>query len=108
MRSAFVESEVEIQIWDDFATDLDDHGMKLWIHRAFKELSCYQIREFDRDIHQNIRATVAIKTSHLSSSDQAQLVGNAQDPYSLQSYIQTMFAGEGSCRCLGIPRITYF
>ena len=108
MRSAFVESEVEIQVWDDYASQLDDHGMKLWIHRAFRELSCYQIREFARDLDQNVRVTVALKTSHLSASDQAQLVENPKDSYTLQSFVQTMFSGDGSCRCLGIPRITYF
>ena len=38
----FVEGDVEIKIKDRMAQGLDDHELKLWIQRSFKDMACYQ------------------------------------------------------------------
>ena len=43
-----VEGEVEIKVKDRAAQSLDEHNMKLWVQRAFKEMSCYRISRFRR------------------------------------------------------------
>ena len=42
----FVEGEVEIKIKDKSASVLDDHNLKLWVQRSFKDMSCYRIFRF--------------------------------------------------------------
>ena len=72
----FVEGEVEIKVKDRSTLGFDEHNMKLWVQRAFKELSCYRISSFHIDPDPN-------------------------DVGLLRSFIEKMFEGKGTCRCVG-------
>ena len=102
----FVEGSVEILIKDRSAYGLDDHEIKLWVHGAFRDLSCYRISAFSRLEERIVRATVALKVSHLTDEERHILTTSGNDSPMLRSYIEQMFDGKGACRCISDPRLT--
>ncbi|MBN1962020.1 MAG: hypothetical protein JW841_13825 [Deltaproteobacteria bacterium] len=101
----FVEGEVEIQVKDRAAIGLDEHNMKLWVQRAFKEMSCYRISNFRIDADRTVRAVVALKLSVLPENERNLLETHANDLGLLRSFIEKMFEAKGTCRCIGEPKL---
>ncbi len=101
----FVEGEVEIKVKDRTALSLDDHNLKLWVQRAFKELSCYRISNFRMEPDRTIRAVVALKLSVLPDNERHLMETHPNDLGLLRSFIEKMFEGKGTCRCVGEPKL---
>lgn len=101
----FVEGEVEIKVKDRTAQSLDEHNMKLWVQRAFKELSCYRISNFRVEPDRTVRAVVALKLSVLPDNERHLLETHPNDLGLLRSFIEKMFEGKGTCRCVGEPKL---
>ncbi len=101
----FVEGEVEIKVKDRAAINLDDHNMKLWLQRAFKEMSCYRISSFRLDPDRTLHAVVALKLSVLPENEQHLIETHPNDLGLLRSFIEKMFEGKGTCRCVGEPKL---
>ena len=101
----FVEGEVEIKVKDRTALALDDHNMKLWVQRSFKELSCYRIANFKVDQDRTVRAVVALKLSVLPESERRLIESHPNDVGLLRSFIEKMFEGKGTCRAVGEPKL---
>ena len=102
----FVEGEVEIKIKDRVATTLDDHELKLWIQRSFKDMSCYRISSFARQTGSAVvRAVVAIKTEVLAEADKKAIESRPNDTVALRTFIEKQFEGKGSCRAVGDPKL---
>ena len=101
----FVEGEVEIKVKDRATLSQDEHGMKLWLQRAFKDLSCYRVSNFRMDPDRTIHAVVAIKLSVLPPAEQQLIETHHKDVGLLRSFIEKMFDAKGTCRSLGEPKI---
>ena len=101
----FVEGEVEIRIKDRSVALLDDHGLKLWLQRAFKDLSCYRISNFQQAADKTVRAVVALKLAVLPDSERTLIETHPNDVGLLRSFIEKMFVGKGTCRCVGDPKL---
>ena len=102
----FVEGEVEIKIKDKSATALDDHNLKLWVQRAFKDMSCYRISSFKRDDDaKTVRAIVALKIDGLPEAERKMIESRPNDIGMLRSFIEKMFEGRGSVRAIGDPKL---
>jgi hypothetical protein len=101
----FVEGEVEVRVKDRNAALLDEHELKLWLQRSFKDMSCYRISNFKRDADKNIRATVALKTDVLPDSERQLLESRPNDVGALRSFMEKMFEGKGTCRAIGDPKL---
>jgi hypothetical protein len=101
----FVEGEVEIQIKDRTVEEDDDYNVKVWIQRAFKDLSCYRISSFARTTPRMVKATVAIKTDTLPEAERKLIEGRGRDVGMLRTFIEKMFAGKGTCRAVGDPKL---
>ena len=101
----FVEGEVEIKIKDRGAAILDDHGMKLWIQRAFKEMCCYRISNFRQNPDKSVRAVVALKLDVLPENERTLIQTHPNDVGLLRSFIEKMFIGKGTCRAVGDPKL---
>ena len=101
----FVEGEVEIKIKDRGAAILDDHGMKLWIQRGFKEMCCYRISSFRQNADKSVRAVVALKLDVLPENERTLIQTHPNDVGLLRSFIEKMFIGKGSCRAVGDPKL---
>lgn len=101
----FVEGEVEIRIKDKAASLLDEHELKLWVQRAFKDLSCYRISNFKRAEDKSVRAVVALKLSVLPDAEQKLIESRPSDIGMLRSFIEKMFEGKGTCRAVGDPKL---
>lgn len=101
----FVEGEVEIRIKDKAAGLLDEHELKLWVQRAFKDLSCYRISNFKRAEDKSVRAVVALKLSVLPDAEQKLIESRPSDIGMLRSFIEKMFEGKGTCRAVGDPKL---
>ena len=100
----FVEGEVEVKTKDRALVGMDDHDLKLWLQRQFRDLSCYRISEFASE-GKILHATVAIKTAVLPENERQMLQSNPNDTGSLRSFIERMFDGKGTCRCVGEPKL---
>lgn len=102
----FVEGEVEIKIKDKSATALDDHNLKLWVQRSFKDMSCYRISGFKRDDdNKAVRATVALKIDVLPEAERKMIESRPNDIGMLRSFIEKQFEGRGSVRAIGDPKL---
>ena len=101
----FVEGDVEIKITDRTALSLDDHELKLWIQRSFKDLSCYRISNFTKEGGKAVRVTVALKTSVLPDNERQMLESHPNDVGALRAFMERMWVGKGTCRCVGDPKL---
>ena len=101
----FVEGEVEIKIKDRSTAVLDEHDLKLWIQRAFKNMSCYRISNFKKESDKVVRAVVALKTDDLPESEREMLESHPNDVGLLRGFLEKMFVGKGTCRALGDPKL---
>src|SRR5262245_35469722 len=97
----FVEGDVGIKIQDRAATGVDEHELKLWVQRSFKDLSCYRISAFAKVSDKVVKATVALKTDVLPEAERKMIESRPNDVGALRSYIERMFAGKGVCRAVG-------
>jgi len=98
----FVEGEVEIQVKDKSAAALDEHNLKLWVQRSFRDMSCYRISKFQVLPKQTLRAVVALKTDVLPEADR-KVVETAAPPGTLRTFMERMFEGKGTLRCVSEP-----
>ncbi len=101
----FVEGDVEIKVKDRSTVGFDDHNMKLWLQRSFKDLSCYRIDKFKMDAERIVHATVALKLSVLPDSERHLIETHPNDVGLLRSFVEKMFDGKGNCRCVGQPKL---
>jgi hypothetical protein len=101
----FVEGEVEVKVKDRTTMTFDEHNMKLWLQRAFKDLSCYRISSFKMDPDRTVRAVVALKLSVLPDNERRLIESHPNDVGLLRSFIEKMFEGKGSCRAVGEPKL---
>ncbi len=101
----FVEGEVEIKIKDRSAAVLDEHGLKLWVQRSFKHMSCYRISNFKKVSDKLVKAVVALKTADLPDSERDLIESHPNDVGLLRSFIEKMFDGKGVCRAVGDPKL---
>ena len=101
----FVEGEVEIKIKDKTAIGLDEHETKLWIQRAFKNMSCYRISSFNRQDDKLVRVTVALKISDLPDGERSMIESRPNDVGMLRSFMEKMFDGKGTIRAIGDPKL---
>lgn len=101
----FVEGEVEIKIKDRSTAVLDEHGLKLWVQRSFKDMSCYRISNFQKSSSKVVRAVVALKTADLPDSERQVLESHPNDVGMLRAFLEKMFDGKGTCRCVGDPKL---
>ncbi len=102
----FVEGEVEIKIKDKSALALDDHNLKLWVQRSFKDMSCYRISNFKRDDEtKSLRTVVALKLDVLPETEKKLIESRPNDIGMLRSFIEKMFEGKGSVRAIGDPKL---
>ncbi|MBI5507180.1 MAG: hypothetical protein HY903_00380 [Deltaproteobacteria bacterium] len=101
----FVEGEVEIKVKDRATAVLDEHGLKLWVQRSFKDLSCYRISNFKQAPDKTIRAVVALKIDALPDNERTLIQTHSNDVGLLRSFMEKMFAGKGSCRAIGDPKL---
>lgn len=101
----FVEGEVEIHVKDRATVGLDAHEMKLWVQRAFRNVSCYRISEYSQVSSKVVRAVVAIKVSQAGEGERKTVEENPGDLGLLRAFIERMFDGKGRCRCVGDPTI---
>lgn len=101
----FVEGEVEIKVKDRAAQGLDEHNMKLWLQRSFKDMCCYRISSFKIEADKTVRAVVALKISVLPDTERVLIEKHPNDVGLLRSFIEKMFEGKGSCRSVGEPKL---
>ena len=101
----FVEGDIEVTVKDRAAPMDDDHEMKLWVQRSFKNLSCYRISNFKKESAKEIRATVAIKTTDLPENEREMIESRPNDAGLLRSFIEKMFEGKGTIRAVGHPTL---
>lgn len=101
----FVEGEVEVKVKDRTTQSFDDHNMKLWLQRSFKDLSCYRISSFRMEQDRTVKAVVAIKLSVLPEAERRLIETHPNDMGLLRSFIEKMFDGKGTCRCVGEPKL---
>lgn len=101
----FVEGDIEVKIKDRSALTLDNHDLKLWLQRSFKDMCCYRISSFQKDGDKTIRATVALKTDVLPDNERQMLESHGNDVGALRSFLERMFAGKGTCRAMGEPKL---
>jgi len=97
----FVEGDVEIKIKDRTAMGLDEHNLKLWVQRSFKDMCCYRISGFTKVSDRLVKATVALKTDVLPTNDRHMLESHPNDVGALRTFIERMFEGKGVCRATG-------
>ena len=101
----FVEGEIEVKVKDRTTQSFDDHNMKLWLQRSFKDLSCYRISSFRMEQDRSVKAVVAIKLSVLPEAERHLIETHPNDMGLLRSFIEKMFDGKGTCRCVGEPKL---
>lgn len=101
----FVEGEVEIKVKDHTTRDLDDHEYKLWLQRSFKDMSCYRVSDFRKEGDKTVKATVAIKISELPEEERRIIESRPNDAALLRGFVDKMFNGKGTCRCMGEPKL---
>ena len=101
----FVEGEVEIKVKDRTAAMLEEHDLKLWVQRSFKNLACYRISNFRRETDKTVRAVVALKIAALPDNERTLIETHPHDVGLLRSFLERMFEGKGSCRAVGDPKL---
>jgi hypothetical protein len=101
----FVEGEVEIKVKDHATRDLDDHDFKLWLQRSFKDMACYRVSHFRKEADKTVRAVVALKISVLAEAEQRSITTRPNDAVLLRTFVERMFTGKGTCRCIGEPKL---
>ena len=101
----FVEGEVEIKVKDYATRELDEHDFKLWLQAAFKDMACYRVSHFRKGADKTVRAVVALKISALPEEERRAIESHPHDAALLRAFIERMFSGKGSCRCLGEPKL---
>ena len=101
----FVEGEVEIKIKDRSTATLEEHELKLWVQRGFKDMSCYRISSFRKESEKIVHAVVALKTADLPDSEREVLETHPNDVGMLRSFLEKMFVGKGTCRAVGDPKL---
>ena len=101
----FVEGEVEIKIKDRSTVVLDEHGLKLWVQRSFKDMACYRISNFKKVSDKLVSAVVALKIEVLPEQERNLIESHPNDVGMLRSIIEKMFAGKGTCRAVGDPKL---
>ena len=104
-KTMFVEGEIEIKSKDRTTIGMDEHDLKLWMQRSFKDMCCYRIAGFESEGGKLLKATVALKTSVLPDSDRELLEGHPNDVGALRTFMEKMFEGKGTCRCVGHPKL---
>jgi hypothetical protein len=101
----FVEGEVEIAIKDRTAVLSDDHDRKLWIQGAFKDMSCYRISGLAEVAANKYRATVALKLSDRPENERDHILRSRNNPMELRNFMERMFVGKGTIKCVSDPKI---
>lgn len=101
----FIESDIEIRIQDRTAYAQEDHELKIWVHGAFRDLSCYRVADFQRVDTKKVRAVVTLKISVLTEDEQELIKNRPNDHVLLQTHLENLFTGKGKLRCLGQPRL---
>jgi hypothetical protein len=101
----FVEGEVEIKIKDRGTSMLDEHELKLWVQRSFKNMCCYRISNFKKEPDKSVRALVALKLADAPEAERKQIEARPNDTPLLRQFIERMFEGKGTCRALGEPKL---
>jgi hypothetical protein len=101
----FVEGEVEVKIKDRAAQALDEHNLKIWLQRAFKDMRCYRISDFNREDTRTLHAVVALKLDGLPDDERVMIETHPNDVGLLRSFIERMFEGKGQIRCVGDPKL---
>ncbi|OGQ88282.1 MAG: hypothetical protein A2289_22980 [Deltaproteobacteria bacterium RIFOXYA12_FULL_58_15] len=101
----FVEGEVEIKIKDRSTAVLDEHGLKLWVQRSFKDMCCYRISEFHKESEKLVRAVVALKIEVLPNNEREIIENHPKDVGLLRGFLEKMFVGKGTCRAVGDPKL---
>lgn len=101
----FVEGEVEIKVKDRATQLLDDHDLKLWVQRSFKNMACYRISSFKKEADKTVRAVVALKIADLPEAERKQIESRPNDAPLLRAFMERMFEGKGVCRSIGEPKL---
>lgn len=101
----FVEGNVEVKVKDRQALALDDHELKLWLQRSFKDMSCYRISNFRRNDPRNVSAMVALNISTLPDNERQLIESHPNDVGLLRSFLERMFEGKGTVRAVGDPQL---
>jgi len=101
----FVEGEVEIKIKDRSTAILDEHELKLWVQRGFKDISCYRISNFRKESEKVVRVVIALKTADLADSERELIESHPNDVGLLRGFLEKMFVGKGTCRAIGDPKL---
>jgi len=97
----FIWAKVEIRIKDRTVYGLDDHDTKIWIHRAFDNLSCYRVSDFSRIEAKLVRATLWLKVAALGPDKHRLLEVGPDDQNLLRHCAESLFVGKGQLRCIG-------
>src|SRR4051794_5486519 len=101
----FVEGEVEISIKDRTVVLHDDHERKLWIQGAFKDMSCYRISGLSEAGPNKVRVTVALKLNDRPEEERERILRSRNNPMELRNFMERMFAGKGTIKCVSDPKI---
>ena len=100
----FVEGEVEIRVKDRGTQLLDDHDLKLWVQRSFKNMCCYRISNFKKEADKTVRAVVALKISELPELERKQIESRPTDVPLMRQFLERQFDGKGTIRAIGEPK----
>ena len=101
----FVEGEVEVKVKDRTAQAMDDHNLKIWLQRSFKDMRCYRISDFRREDPKTVRAVVALKLDGLPDNERQMIESHPNDVGLLRSFIERMFDAKGTIRGVGDPKL---
>lgn len=101
----FVEGEIEITSKDRTAVLSDDHERKLWIQGAFKDMSCYRISGLKEVSPRVYSCTVALKLDDRPAEERENILRSRNNPMELRNFMERMFSGKGSIRCVSDPKI---
>lgn len=101
----FVEGEIEILIKDRTAVLTDDHDKKLWLQGSFKDMSCYRISGLKEVSPRTVQATVALKLNDRPAEERDQILRSRNNPMELRSFMERMFTGKGTMKCVSDPKI---
>ena len=99
----FVEGDLEIKIKDRAAAALDEHDLKLWLQRSFRDMCCYRIANFAKTGAREVKATLTLKITHLPEDERVIIETHPNDAGLLRSFMERMFEGKGVARAVGTP-----
>jgi len=100
----FVECEIEVAVTDRSFTGSDEHDLKLWVQRAFKANACYRISGFKKGPGKAFHVNVALNTRVLAEADWKR-VESGQEPELMRWFLESMFEGKGTLKCIGEPKL---